>query len=337
MKKIIIGIHGLGNKPSQPLLEQWWRQSITDGIIAAGHPPPDFQFELVYWSDLLHPLPLNPDQTDIDHEQYLSEPYTTPVSDELPDPKPIRRKILDYLEKQMDKLLLNDDYSINFTAVTDSIIRHYFHDLDCYYSSECMTVGENQLPARLAIRKRLNEALHNHGKKEILLLSHSMGSIVAYDVMTRSASDVVVDTWITAGSPLGLPIVISKIVSEQKKRLETIREVQTPDNVTSAWLNFSDLEDRVAIDYALAGDYKENTKGIQVQDAVVSNRYAFNGKSNSHKSFGYFQTPEVGDSIYQFLTRKKPIFWKHWITQMRESFPSLPFPPFKKRRILDES
>ena len=75
-----------------------------------------------------------------------------------------------------------------------------------------------------------------------------MGSIVAYDVMTRSASDVVVDTWITAGSPLGLPIVISKIVSEQKKRLETIREVQTPDNVTSAWLNFSDLEDRVAID-----------------------------------------------------------------------------------------
>jgi len=30
--KIIIGIHGLGNKPPKTILEKWWRQAIEDGL-----------------------------------------------------------------------------------------------------------------------------------------------------------------------------------------------------------------------------------------------------------------------------------------------------------------
>ena len=44
-----------------------------------------------------------------------------------------------------------------------------------------------------------------------------MGSIVAYDVMTQYAPDVSIDTFVTIGSPLGLPIIKSKIVAERKK------------------------------------------------------------------------------------------------------------------------
>jgi len=319
MKKIILGIHGLGNKPPAPLLNHWWRESIRDGMIAAGYLPPDFQFELVYWADLLHPLPLDPGQSDKDHELFLSEPYIPPDTGVPLKTKTVHRKMLDYLEKQLDKLLLNEDYTINFTAVTDSIIRHYFHDLDCYYSDDCMTAGESGYPARFAIRERLNGTLRRFAKKEILLLSHSMGSIIAYDVLIRSASDVAVDTWITAGSPLGLPIVISKIVSEYQNHLKKIHRVRTPDNINTAWHNFSDLEDKVAMDYALAGDYENNSKGIRVQDKVVTNRYACNGKSNVHKSFGYLQTPELGNAVYHFLTRKKPIFWRQWISRLQAS------------------
>ena len=29
---VIIGIHGLGNKPSPPLLAKWWKEAIREGL-----------------------------------------------------------------------------------------------------------------------------------------------------------------------------------------------------------------------------------------------------------------------------------------------------------------
>ncbi|MFQ6609284.1 MAG: hypothetical protein ACE5D7_00650 [Fidelibacterota bacterium] len=317
MNKIILGIHGLGNKPPKDLLEKWWRRSINDGIFACDHTQPDFQFELVYWSDLLHPEPLNPNLTDDHHELFLDEPYVPPAHDQHNETGTGRKKILDYLEKQMDKILLNDDYSINFSTVTDSIIHHYFSDLDCYYSDDCHVVGNSGKRARESIRTRLEDALIRHRDKEILLLSHSMGSIIAYDVLSQINSGISIDTWITAGSPLGLPVVISKIVSEQKGKLQPITQVKTPESIASNWFNFSDLEDKVAIDYALAGDYSANSKGVGVLDAVVKNQYIIHGKSNAHKSFGYFQTPELGEVIYNFLSRRKSTIWENWFNLIK--------------------
>ena len=36
MSKIIIGIHGLGNKSRKALLEEWWKASIEEGLINIG-------------------------------------------------------------------------------------------------------------------------------------------------------------------------------------------------------------------------------------------------------------------------------------------------------------
>jgi len=76
MDKIIIGIHGLGNKPPKDLLKKWWVQSIKEGLKNIGRPGQKFNFELVYWADTLHPVPLNPDETDEDSDLYLSERYS---------------------------------------------------------------------------------------------------------------------------------------------------------------------------------------------------------------------------------------------------------------------
>ena len=32
MAKVIIGIHGLGNKPPKDILEKWWKLSIEEGF-----------------------------------------------------------------------------------------------------------------------------------------------------------------------------------------------------------------------------------------------------------------------------------------------------------------
>ena len=39
MAKIIIGIHGLSNKPAEPTLTAWWLAAINDGLRGAGGAP----------------------------------------------------------------------------------------------------------------------------------------------------------------------------------------------------------------------------------------------------------------------------------------------------------
>jgi hypothetical protein len=48
MSKIIIGIHGLGNKPPKTILTEWWGKSILEGLKKYNFHIPDFEFELVY-------------------------------------------------------------------------------------------------------------------------------------------------------------------------------------------------------------------------------------------------------------------------------------------------
>lgn len=55
---------------------------------------------------------------------------------------------------------------------------------------------------REPITARLKTALAGTGDAPVLLISHSLGTIVAYDVLTTTP-DLQVDTWITLGCPLG--------------------------------------------------------------------------------------------------------------------------------------
>jgi len=48
MGKIIIGIHGLGNKPSRKIRKEWWRQSIEEGRQKYTNFKGDVRCELVY-------------------------------------------------------------------------------------------------------------------------------------------------------------------------------------------------------------------------------------------------------------------------------------------------
>jgi hypothetical protein len=70
-RKIIIGVHGLGNKPSKELLETWWKWAIMEGLRIVGKPRFDINFELVYWADIQYPNPLNPNITDEDDQEKI--------------------------------------------------------------------------------------------------------------------------------------------------------------------------------------------------------------------------------------------------------------------------
>ncbi len=60
MSKVIIGIHGLANKPPQNILEDWWKKSIVEGLrVNEQIQNVDLNFKMVYWADLLHKYPLH--------------------------------------------------------------------------------------------------------------------------------------------------------------------------------------------------------------------------------------------------------------------------------------
>ncbi len=93
MSKVIIGIHGLGNKPSAKTLKTWWKKAMHEGLNNAGHKLRMPKFELVYWADLLYKEPLDETLTDENHPLYLKEKYTKGKEPITGIKHPIRKNI----------------------------------------------------------------------------------------------------------------------------------------------------------------------------------------------------------------------------------------------------
>lgn len=303
MSKIIIGIHGLGNKPPKDLLKKWWLEAICEGLKKIDRFQFEPKFEMVYWADILNDKPLNSLITDPENPYFLDEPFTPSPEKIESKPHATRKKFLEFLEDQMDKLLLNEDLSTNFEFISDLIFRKYFKELEIYYAKQPEVNDPSFKSIKDIIRNRLKEIIRKHKGKQIFLIAHSMGSIIAYDVSNLIVKDAEIDTLITMGSPLGIPIIVSKIAEELKTFHPEIVKLRTPKSIKNNWFNFSDIEDNVALNYNLNDDYEKNKNGVKVIDILIENNYMVRGERNPHKSYGYLRAPEFSQVLANFLER----------------------------------
>ncbi len=307
MAKVIIGIHGLGNKPKKELLEEWWRKSMIEGLNKTDIDYQLPEFELIYWADILHEKPLDESIKDTKHPLYLDEGYVPGKDSDIKKDSSTRKKVLDWFDVAADKIFLNEDMTVNYSFISDKIIHNYFKDLEAYYLNEKVTMNGSEYLARDQIRTRVSESLNKYKNDDIFIVAHSMGSIIAYDILTFNLPDFKINTFATFGSPLGIPFVRSKIALEKKIVLNDIK-LKTPPGVQKNWFNFSDLEDDVAINYSLKNDFDENEFGIKAIDFIVSNNYEINNEKNPHKVFGYLRTPEFSDVLMNFIQSKEKGF-----------------------------
>lgn len=302
MSKIIIGIHGMGNKPPPKTLKRWWQASIREGLKKIKQPLPAFDFELVYWAHYLHPAPLKPRMKDKDHPLFIEDPYLRALPDAgVENPGRYRQKLADYVSAQLDQIFLNQDLSINYESIVDFFIHHFFKDLERYYHGTSVISSNKNAPAKEMISAELLKTLKKHRRKKIMLISHSLGSIIAYDVLTSGAANLSIDTLVTIGSPLGLPIIKSRIFAERKQDSVPIGSLKTPDSIRTHWYNLADVKDKIAINYTLRDDFAENSAGIQPVDKLVVNDYVYGDQKNPHKSYGYLRTPEMAAIVNRFL------------------------------------
>ena len=280
---VIIGIHGLANKPAKPTLEKWWEKALPEGFKRnQGRGEGGIAFDLCYWADLRYP----------EHDPN-PEPYVRAEGS-----KPLPRHRDGWFDKATAKLgdFVDDpiDWSKRYFGsdnLADAVLRQKLPDLAAYYDH----AGQRQ-----KIRERFEQTVKNHKNKRIMVIAHSMGSIIAYDVLRkigRRDTPIRVDHLVTIGSPLGL--------SQVKHRIREENDLVRTPSVVRKWTNFADRRDLVATDSHLADDYAPNDRDVRVKDDRVINSYSSEkdgkGRANYHKSYGYLRTPELSEILRGFI------------------------------------
>lgn len=308
MANIIVGIHGLANKPEKKRLTDWWKTSIEEGLREnCKVSNPNYDYHMIYWADLLYKHRLHEDH-DMDFDKlYNDQPYIKTKKGALREYKDtwlddmraglldVGGDLLDYLKKKHD-----------MEGLAEWVLGKTLKDLDFYYDEEREIKDRKKQKRRTreVLKDELKDALLPLEGNNIMLIAHSMGSIIAYDVLReigQATPNYKIAEFVTIGSPLGLPHV--KInVDKLHNRPEEDTSVRTP-TIVKRWKNYADRKDPVALDIYLHDDYGPNKDGVRVEDDLVLNDYAdAGGKRNHHKSYGYLRTPELSKHIAEFLS-----------------------------------
>lgn len=272
--KLIIGIHGLSNKPAEKTLANWWVKSMLEGLqVNCKLARESLDFESVYWAKDLYQKPdPEPDKYrkakkgDLKHYQEGWTDY-------------LREKLFDFGGDVLDSM--KQMYGMD--ALAEKVLKSKLKDLYKYYE---------QKNTRQKLRDRLRNTILDNRDKRLMVVAHSMGTIIAYDVLRELGSEdanLNIEHFVTMGSPLGLPHVKHKIIEEN-------RLVRTP-SVVNKWTNLADRRDPVALDIHLSDDYEANYAGVQVKDDLVMNDWG----GINHKSYGYLRTPEFSNLLKNFI------------------------------------
>jgi len=272
--KLIIGIHGLSNKPPKKTLATWWEKAMLEGLHVNNKLSREsLDFKSIYWAQDLYPEPdPEPDKYrkakkgDLKYYQEGWKDY-------------LREKLFDFSGDVLDSM----KEIFGMDALADKVLKSKLKDLNRYYKDKDI---------REKLRDRLRTMILDNRDKRLMVVAHSMGTIIAYDVLRELGSEdatLSIEHFVTMGSPLGLPHVKHKIIEEN-------RLVRTP-SIVQHWTNLADRRDPVALDIHLSDDYEENYAGVRVKDDLVMNDWG----GINHKSYGYLRTPEFSDLLKNFI------------------------------------
>jgi hypothetical protein len=237
----------------------------------------------------------------MDDPRYLWEPYSPGGTFGPRDPQSLRKQISKGINQQILRLIAGKTGFMNISTISDIILHRMFDELEIYYYKKLRNEEGKMLPARELIRNELAQLIRRHRGKNICLLAHSMGCIIAYDVLTHTVPDIPVHTFMTFGAPLGFPVIIKNFKKEMGMNPDSDQSLPTPPSISHRWLNFADPDDVTCMNYNLRNSYCENDKKVRPFDLVVYNNYEYKGSINPHKIYGYLRTAEFTQALNNFL------------------------------------
>lgn len=282
MPPTVVYVHGAGNKPRSELLKSQWDMALFGRDMGEAS-------RMAYWAPLRHPAPLpdfRPDTLDggpelIEElpalaERAEAEPPEDFVARTLAEARreagdlglegragPPESALADWLREMTylaDTLAHVGEVEESGTelplealplpksgraAVFRLLVKHAFRDVHAYFFG-----GTGP-----AMRRVVSEALDGLDGGPLVVIGHSLGTIIAYEVLMERGREV--ELLVTLGSPLA--------ISEVQDHLA--RPPAVPAGV-AAWRNASDLRDLVALRHTLRPEYAPQER---ITDLLVTN------------------------------------------------------------------
>ena len=219
---------------------------------------------------------------------------TSPTESDIRDARTPRYRVARALYQ------LGDTLPWLIPLIPDSRIKLSIQETGRYFNNHdnvaCKIREQQKQPLREAVGR----------KDTVLLIGHSMGSIIAYDSLWEldhlEGMDNCVDCLLTIGSPLGMNYVQKRLIG-----LNTNLQPVYPGNI-GTWINISAHGDLVALDPSLSNDFGEMVRQNIIENIVdkrsgIFNHYRDEKGLNVHKSYGYLANPVVGQAIVDWWGR----------------------------------
>ncbi len=317
MAKRLILIHGRAEKPRKEIKVQLLRRALEHGLSRIGAEyNPEVAFSLAYYGDVNNAIlwakekkkKLMTDFLDWDfpyeedlaaYDRSLEMLFSVSEQSETAY-KDLRSKRKDL--GAVDNLFDIASPVVNFFGLGDNILDGLLADMGAYFKYRF--VGS-------LIRERLQSILVPvlENGDDVCLVAHSMGTIVAYDVLWKISRmseykrlwGKKVNLFITLGAPLG-----EKAIRQQLYDAHEPDDGVYPKSIR-LWHNFSAMDDFVAHDEDLADNFKEMVRQNYLSDIVDHFIYTFyvggggNGNLNPHKFYGYLDNVEVAQTIAEWM------------------------------------
>ncbi len=304
-------IHGIANKPSAGELLRIWRRALEDGADPLPLADQGITSSMVYWADVLHEAP-DPDVAA--HEGVLEntpEAIDGGGDAEIPIPanleermflEGLRDRFTDLTDAEIDaarELPIPDEEQLGLERIPlpwfikkrfmEAFLRdahHYLFDIE--FSPR---LGETY-PVQQEIRRRFVEALNAPGvTRPHIVVSHSMGTVIAYDCLKRVPDCPPVDGLMTIGSPLGLDEI-----QDQLQPGWTRRDGYPREKNPGGWANVYDRLDPVCgFDAKLANDFR------QAGNRIIDDRQVSNDGKWRHSIGKYLRQFELRNQLRQLL------------------------------------
>jgi hypothetical protein len=189
---------------------------------------------------------------------------------------------------------------LSLLGIGDDIVGLVAPDMEHYWNPDARFGSD--------VRWRLTGPLERAIKAgdDIMLISHSLGTIVSYDVLWKFSHygeyqhlrDKKINTLVTIGSPLG-----DENVKKELKGVQAKTYRRYPHNI-GRWVNFAAEDDYISHDPRLANDFKNMVRlGLtaRITDKHIYNMAIRGGNSNPHHGAGYLIHPQMSRVVTSWL------------------------------------
>ncbi|AZM52415.1 hypothetical protein DMA15_07190 [Streptomyces sp. WAC 01529] len=287
MNATLVLVHGRKQEwKDSAELRRKWLAGLASGLVKAGLPPVEGPVVLPYFGNVLRRITdtLAQSHAAVDLETLPSDPATPgPLHPCLgSDIGVMERKVLedmavgagwvpgtadDDLERLSDVLswpVARDalDWLAHKTRFDQRLIAAYLRDVAVYLTR-----------ARAQVLSHVREQLPPEGP--VVLVSHSLGTVVARDLLGDAGLRARTRLWVTAGSPLGIDAV-----------RKNLGHTTYADNPGVEWLSAYDVNDIVALGHPLRRKWGPPLRDVEVE----------NGEE-PHSIERYLAHPEVAGPI----------------------------------------